>query len=352
MQNMESLLSTLLYQQVRDVLVQGHIFLNCSLTESFCIAVVEAACAGLFVVSTNVGGVTEVLPGNLPPAARANTADQARAAAGGGCTGSARGGSGGGPRSRRTPPAFASFAAPTVAALSAAVSAAIPLALALDPAAVHGQVRLMYSWPDVAKRTEAVYDAVSRKGQLRSSADDARGGGAPAMGPRPRAEREADARVGAHAVGAFDAADGGGSRSRCSLAQRCLRYCSCGPVAGLLGCVVACLLAAFAVLLEWTHPATAIERAPDWGPAGMPVGRGSFASPYDDYEDNAWSDDSNSEDDCRAGSEGGGGEDEEGETETEGVSENEDRRANDDEGRVHAPESHLKTTTEAKASTV
>ena len=31
-------------------------FLNCSLTESFCIAILEAACTGLFVVSTNVGG--------------------------------------------------------------------------------------------------------------------------------------------------------------------------------------------------------------------------------------------------------------------------------------------------------
>jgi phosphatidylinositol N-acetylglucosaminyltransferase subunit A len=42
------------------VLVRGHIFLNCSLTESFCIAILEAACCGLFVVSTRVGGVPEV----------------------------------------------------------------------------------------------------------------------------------------------------------------------------------------------------------------------------------------------------------------------------------------------------
>ena len=49
------------HDQVRDVLVQGHIFLNCSLTESFCIAILEASCAGLTVVSTNVGGIPEVL---------------------------------------------------------------------------------------------------------------------------------------------------------------------------------------------------------------------------------------------------------------------------------------------------
>jgi phosphatidylinositol glycan class A protein len=45
-----------------QVLVRGDIFLNCSLTEAFCIAIVEAACCGLMVVSTSVGGVPEVLP--------------------------------------------------------------------------------------------------------------------------------------------------------------------------------------------------------------------------------------------------------------------------------------------------
>ncbi|RUS19323.1 hypothetical protein BC937DRAFT_87662 [Endogone sp. FLAS-F59071] len=53
------------HHEVRDVLVQGHIFLNTSLTEAFCIAIVEAACAGLLVVSTKVGGVPEVLPANM-----------------------------------------------------------------------------------------------------------------------------------------------------------------------------------------------------------------------------------------------------------------------------------------------
>ena len=51
--------------KVRDVLVRGHVFLNCSLTESFCIAILEAASCGLRVVSTNVGGVPEVLPDDL-----------------------------------------------------------------------------------------------------------------------------------------------------------------------------------------------------------------------------------------------------------------------------------------------
>ena len=44
-------------EAVRNTLVRGHIFLNVSLTESFCIAILEAACAGLLVVTTNVGGI-------------------------------------------------------------------------------------------------------------------------------------------------------------------------------------------------------------------------------------------------------------------------------------------------------
>ena len=47
------------------VLQRGQIFLNCSLTEAFCIAILEAACAGLLVVSTAVGGVPEVLPAGM-----------------------------------------------------------------------------------------------------------------------------------------------------------------------------------------------------------------------------------------------------------------------------------------------
>lgn len=53
------------HHHVRDVLVRGHIFLNCSLTESFCMALLEAASCGLHVVSTKVGGVPEVLPPSM-----------------------------------------------------------------------------------------------------------------------------------------------------------------------------------------------------------------------------------------------------------------------------------------------
>lgn len=79
-----SLLGSLEQSQVHGTLLRGHIFLNTSLTEAYCMAIVEAASCGywnlncntypvnqlktlflvlsLQVVSTKVGGVPEVLP--------------------------------------------------------------------------------------------------------------------------------------------------------------------------------------------------------------------------------------------------------------------------------------------------
>lgn len=110
------------HARVRDVLARGHVFLNCSLTESFCIAILEAAACGLFVVSTCVGGVPEVLP-----------------------------------------PSMIKFAEPRPDALVAAIDAALPLARRVDPRAFHARVRRMYSWMDVAARTVKVYDAVAAR---------------------------------------------------------------------------------------------------------------------------------------------------------------------------------------------
>lgn len=66
-------------RDVRSVLVRGSIFLNTSLTESFGIAILEAACTGLYVVSTRVGGVPEVLPDNMIEFAESNKDDVIRA---------------------------------------------------------------------------------------------------------------------------------------------------------------------------------------------------------------------------------------------------------------------------------
>ena len=59
------ILGSLDHSQVPGVLCRGHIFLNTSLTEAFGIAVLEAASCGLLIVSTNVGGIPEVLPPDI-----------------------------------------------------------------------------------------------------------------------------------------------------------------------------------------------------------------------------------------------------------------------------------------------
>jgi phosphatidylinositol N-acetylglucosaminyltransferase subunit A len=113
------LLGAVPHHQVRDVLVRGHVFLNCSLTESFCIALLEAASCGLFVVSTKVGGVPEVLP-----------------------------------------PSMIKFAEPTVADLVDALTEAVSISRRIVPYEMHERVRTMYNWLNVAHRTEIVYDEV------------------------------------------------------------------------------------------------------------------------------------------------------------------------------------------------
>lgn len=52
-----TLLGNLQHTQVPALLQSAHVFLNCSLTEAFCMAILEAASCGCHVVSTNVGGI-------------------------------------------------------------------------------------------------------------------------------------------------------------------------------------------------------------------------------------------------------------------------------------------------------
>ncbi|WIA35689.1 hypothetical protein OEZ86_004095 [Tetradesmus obliquus] len=106
------------HERAREFLLQGHIFVNASLTEAFCMAIVEAASAGLLVVSTCVGGVPEVLP-----------------------------------------PDVMLLAEPSPEDLLAAVEQALLLLPELDPQQQHARVRAMYNWPNVAQRTEAAVAA-------------------------------------------------------------------------------------------------------------------------------------------------------------------------------------------------
>ena len=63
LQDRVTVLGSVPHKDIRNVLVKGQIFLNTSLTEAFCISIVEAASCGLLVVSTKVGGVPEATIG-------------------------------------------------------------------------------------------------------------------------------------------------------------------------------------------------------------------------------------------------------------------------------------------------
>lgn len=111
------LLGGLPHDKVRDVLCRGHIFLNTSLTESFCIAILEAACCGLLVVTTDVGGVPEVLP-----------------------------------------PHMAYLAKPEEKSILRQLYKAVINVKNVSTKNFYNEVASIYSWRQVAERTERVYD--------------------------------------------------------------------------------------------------------------------------------------------------------------------------------------------------
>lgn len=139
LQDRIELLGSVKPTNVRNVLTQGHIFLNTSLTESFGIAILEAACAGLYVVSTRVGGVPEVLPLGSLERKMSELEDREDQV-----------GDGDG---------MIMFAAPEEDDLIRATSHAIRHVLSgsHSPHKAHERVRGFYSWEDVAERTERVY---------------------------------------------------------------------------------------------------------------------------------------------------------------------------------------------------
>uniref|UniRef100_A0A8D8UZC8 Phosphatidylinositol N-acetylglucosaminyltransferase subunit A n=1 Tax=Cacopsylla melanoneura TaxID=428564 RepID=A0A8D8UZC8_9HEMI len=120
-----TLLGGLEHSQVRGVLNQGHIFLNTSLTEAYCMAIVEAASCGLQVVSTRVGGIPEVLP-----------------------------------------PEFIYLTEPNVPSLIAGIEAAmsdLKNGRTISPFKCHETVKSLYNWVNVSERTEIVYERVTRE---------------------------------------------------------------------------------------------------------------------------------------------------------------------------------------------
>eukprot|EP00866_Antonospora_locustae_P001521 jgi/Antlo1/1521/2312 len=73
-----ALLGSVDYKDVSRILKKCDLFLNTSLTESFCMAIIEAAACGLHVVSTNVGAVHEVLPPHIITLVKPEEDDVAR----------------------------------------------------------------------------------------------------------------------------------------------------------------------------------------------------------------------------------------------------------------------------------
>lgn len=65
------------------------------------------------------------------------------------------------------PPDMIVLAPPVPAELSNAIGRAIELLPQVDPFSMHNRMKNLYSWMDVAKRTEVVYDQ-----SLRSDDDD------------------------------------------------------------------------------------------------------------------------------------------------------------------------------------
>lgn len=202
LQDRVEMLGPVRHEEVRDVMVRGHIFLNPSLTEAFGTVIVEAASCGLYVVSTRVGGIPEVLPQHMTAFAKPEEDDLVAA------TGR------------------------TIADLRAN---------RIRTEQFHGQVKTMYSWTDVAKRTERVYDGIT--GVLSESEFYGYRSGS---------------------AGGWNAIRGRAGVQSFALVDRLKRYYGCGIWAGKLFCICVVVDYLLFVLLELFAPRSHIDIARDW----------------------------------------------------------------------------------------
>ena len=208
LQDRVELLGPVRHDEVRDVMVRGHIYLHPSLTEAFGTVIVEAASCGLYVVCTRVGGIPEVLPQHMT-----------------------------------------TFAKPEEDDLVAATRKAI-FALRSNKVRTeqfHDQVKMMYSWTDVAQRTERVYDGIT--GTL--------------------AEEDF---YGDHLGGGWSATKGRAGSQSFALIDRLKRYYGCGVWAGKLFCLCVVVDYLIFVFLEVWAPRASIDIAKSW-PKKVPPGK-------------------------------------------------------------------------------
>ena len=200
LQDRVEMLGPVRHEEVRDVMVRGQIYLHPSLTEAFGTVIVEAASCGLYVVCTRVGGIPEVLPDEMTV-----------------------------------------FAKPEADDLVAATKRAIA-ALRSNPARTerfHDQVKKMYSWTNVAERTERVYDGIT--GNI--------------------SERDF---YGDHLHGGWSATRGRAGVQSFALIDRLKRYYGCGPWAGKLFCLCVVIDYLLFVFLEILAPRANIDIARNW----------------------------------------------------------------------------------------
>jgi Glycosyltransferase len=120
--------------------------MNTSLTEAFGIAILEAACAGLYVVSTRVGGVPEILPEDM--ISFANPEED-------------------GNSDFLIHLVFISYHPDDNVDVVRAISEAIRIVSQgkHDPMRAHERVKTFYDWVQVTERTERVYDSVLKSKQ-------------------------------------------------------------------------------------------------------------------------------------------------------------------------------------------
>ncbi|KAI6894304.1 phosphatidylinositol glycan, class A [Hortaea werneckii] len=203
------LLGSIRHEEVRNIMVRAHLLLSTSLTEAFGTVLVEAASCGLMVVATRVGGVPEVLPGNMTVFVLPEVEDVVRGVgdAIGMLTNRRREGGGGGVRRDK----------------------------------FHGLVRNMYSWHDIARRTERVYDLITDS----PSAED-------------NAEFYDSPEWAGYGAGASSQMQGA------ALIDRLKRYYGCGIWAGKLFVIVVVVDYLIFVMLEFLYPRDKIDVCKPW----------------------------------------------------------------------------------------
>jgi phosphatidylinositol glycan class A protein len=200
LQDRVELLGPVRHEEVRDVMIRGHIYLHPSLTEAFGTVIVEAASCGLYVVCTRVGGIPEVLPAHMTTFAKPEEDDLVHA---------------------------------TGKAIEAMRTGRV------KTERFHDQVKMMYSWFDVAQRTERVYDGIT--GAI--------------------SDQEFYCH---HPAASWSAARGKAGVQSYALIDRLKRYYGCGIWAGKLFCLCAIIDYLIFILLEVVFPRGNIDIARNW----------------------------------------------------------------------------------------